>query len=115
MLYGQRSGYLYDKLRYKKKADKNHNTDDVIDDYPVAAHSESSLDEQMKNELMQYFKNCVVDRNKEELKEKLKSCVEFRREILNEPQQPIYKIFGFYFVDPELVKYKINFTFRDIV
>ena len=65
--------------------------------------SEDSAHDQDENDVLQYLKNCVVHQNKEELKQVLASCVEFRRRILNDPQQPIYKMFGFYFVDPELV------------
>lgn len=55
------------------------------------------------DELMQFFKNCVVDQQKDELKMKMAESVAHRRIVLANPPEPIYKMFGFYFVDPELV------------
>lgn len=109
MLYTGRSGFLYDKLRYKnKKNGRNDENDNAIDtDRLESADTTENIpfetDDENSAELMQFFKNCVVANDKEELKRKLAESIEFRRQILREPQKPIHEMFGFYFVDPELV------------
>lgn len=60
---------------------------------------------------MQFFKNCVVDQQEDELKMKMTECVEYRRQILANPPEPIHKMFGFYFVDPELVNMFLFYLF----
>lgn len=105
MLYDTRVGYLYDTLRYRAQTKNGQISDNFCDeiDDEIETGSQNLLDEQEKDKLLQFFKNCVVDENKEELKRVLATCVEFRSEILKNPPLPIYKIFPFYFVDPELV------------
>lgn len=97
MLYTGSSGYLYEKLRNKsrKQGKEDKNIQDVNDN-PVNENISS-------DELMQYFKNCVVAQDRENLMKRLESSVEYRRMILKNPHEHIYKLFPFYFVDPELV------------
>lgn len=102
MLYTGRGGFLYEKIRTRNKKinsdeDENHNreSEQTLPDFLI--------NDQDAEELMQFFRNCVVAHNKEELKDKMKSSVAFRRNILKNPPEPMFKIFGFYFVDPELV------------
>lgn len=113
-MYTGRSGYIYDKLRRLKTTNNNENqnsrgienvnqnsmeNDDDVSDLMAS----SDLNANDDSDLMQYFKNCVVNRNQPELREELKNSVEFRRPILNNSENTIYKLFPFYFVDPTLV------------
>lgn len=103
MLYGTNSGFLYDKLRYRAKKDtKSVNNEDNLDDN-VCPSVQNIFSDEEKDELLHYFKYCVVAQNKEELQSKLEMSIEFRRQILQDPPEPIYKLFAFYFVDPNLV------------
>lgn len=52
----------------------------------------------------------MVQQQKDELKIKLSESVDYRRKILADPPEPIYKIFGFYFVDPDLVSMFLFFV-----
>lgn len=54
-------------------------------------------------QLIQYFKNYVVGNNRDEFNRKLSESVEFRRNLLISPPEPIHKMFGFYFADPSIV------------
>lgn len=115
-MYTGRSGYIYDKLRRLKTKNNNENQNsreienmnqnsmenDDDENNAMALFNLSSNDD---IDLMQYFRNCVVNQNQPELREKLKNSVEFRRPLLNNPGNPIYKLFPFYFVDPTLVDY----------
>lgn len=112
-MYTGRSGYIYDKIRRLKSKNNNENSTesnyDEIDDDENGGDENNAMDlpESLiandDNTLMQYFKNCVVNQNQAELREKLKNSVEFRRALLKNPEKPIYKLFPFYFVDPTLV------------
>lgn len=100
MLYGNCCGYLYENLRNRarKKCRLHDENGNGNGDGCENLEEESNFDE-----LMQFFKNCVVAQQKDELKMKLTECVEYCRRILANTPEPIYKMFGFYFVDPELV------------
>lgn len=91
---------LYEKLRNKNRKDARS------DDQCVENLSDFSAEE---DELLSFFKNCVVRLQIDELKEKLACSVDIRRRILREPPEPIHKMFGFYFIDPELVLMEILF------
>lgn len=117
-MYTGRSGYIYDKIRRLKSKNNNENSTesnyDEIDDDENGGDENNAMDlpESLiandDNTLMQYFKNCVVNQNQAELREKLKNSVEFRRALLKNPEKPIYKLFPFYFVDPTLVNRYIS-------
>lgn len=87
---------------------------DLVDSGPANVNDLDSVDliqnasdETNGDELLEYFKPCVVQNDREELKQKLADSIEFRRKILSNPPEPIHKIFSFYFVDPELVAISI--------
>lgn len=100
---------MYDKLRREAKSriEDEHQDDDgnenTIDENGAVASLELSDSNGDGDGLMQYFKNCVVHQNRNELKEKMKTSLEFRRNLLKNPKVAIYKMFPFYFVDPTLV------------
>lgn len=85
---------MYDKLRNSGRK-QTHTHGENKSDSPEKAST--------SDELMQFFKNVVVDQQNDELKTKLAESVNFRRQILANPPEPIYRLFGFYFVDPLLV------------
>lgn len=100
MLYNihAQSGFLFDKLRNNQR--KNNQIgiqhDAIPEDYvPIDADDEANL--------IQYFKNCVIRNEMDDLKEKLCSTVNYRRVLLLNPPEPIHRMFGFYYVSPELV------------
>lgn len=64
---------------------------------------------EVQNELKQFFKNCVLPRDKEKLKEKLKESVSYRRELVHCIDTNFEESFSFYFVSPDLV-ININFV-----
>lgn len=97
MLYGNNHGYLHEKLR--NKARKQAQSTDANEN-----GSEDPEEEINSDELMQYFKNYVVaDLSIDDFKSKMEVSVNYRRQILVNPPEPIHRLFGFYFVDPRLV------------
>lgn len=106
MLYGHNCGFLYEKLRNKARKqvhlpDENGNGTD--------RSSEHSGGDSNFDELLQFLKNYVVTEQIDDLKAKMAESVNYRRRILANPPEPIYKMFGFYFVDPRLVNIFIFF------
>lgn len=106
-MYGNNCGYLLEKLRNKaKKQNQSNDENDNEQSDPRAATN--------TDELMQFFKNCLVEQQMDELKAKMAEFVDFRRQILANPPEPICKIFSFYFVDPDLVNmipFLISYSF----
>lgn len=109
-LFTSNSGFLFNKLRNdtRKKTYQNVIAMDTNDETP------DSIQQIPNDELMNFFKYCSVEKNKEELKNKLAESVEYRRPILANPPEPIHKMFGFYFVDSELVTDSIHCTSNEI-
>lgn len=108
MLFTTHSGFLYDKLRNKARKeltmDENRNFETLYGDEENSNTHANPVDDEEKRALLQYFRNCVVEHDKVELKKNMEISVEFRRGILKEPHEPIHKMFSFYFVDPGLVR-----------
>lgn len=95
MLYNNRlrRGFLYDKLRNRsRKQDSNEQAEN------------RELNEQ---DLLTFFKTCVVKNELNELKDKLTESVAFRRKLLRKEMADIKTMFPFYFADPRLVR-KLN-------
>lgn len=108
-MYTGRKGYLYDKLRNRlKSCNQNRlNVGEILSD--TEANNNESIQffnaDGTVDSSMQYFKNCVVQLNRDELVQKLQETVDVRRNILKDNSGSIQKIFPFYFVDPNLVSY----------
>lgn len=99
--------------RSKNRHDENQNSHGIEsenqnDEESGVVASLEIQDASDDNDLMQFFKNCLVNQNQAELREKLRNSVEYRRDILKNPKIPIYKQFPFYFVDPSLVIVILN-------
>lgn len=67
-------------------------------------------------QLLEYLKYCVVEKNKPKLKEKLAETVDLRRKMLKQNKEDFKEFMSFYFVDPELVgKLSINIMKAEIL
>lgn len=102
MLYdsANRTGFLYNKLRNKNRANTSNNNNS----------NEPNTDNSDVEGLIQFFKNCVVRDQKEELKKQMESSVSTRRTILADAKTNIHIAFPFYFVDVELVYFFIIYA-----
>lgn len=61
------------------------------------------LTEDKEKEIILFFKNCVVQREKNILQQMMKETVDFRQRLLKNPKTKLHETFSFYFVEPELV------------
>lgn len=64
---------------------------------------ELSIEE--KQDLVLFFKSCLTSKCVDEIKDKLKSTVKFRAELLSDESTNIPELFHFFFVKPELVRF----------
>lgn len=106
----KRRGYIYHKLCYLKfkkplrQAKKR-----------VAAHSEETggaieSDEDAEIDELQfllYFKTCLVDRDLDILKIKLKQSIGMRERLMANKGTEFHKLFPLFFVQPHLVRFYI--------
>lgn len=99
-----RSGFLLYKLQNMKKLENRKQKGNANDNMRGTA----PLTDDEENELILYFKNCVISRqNKEELKAKLKDTVQFRNQLMLRKNINFPETFSFYFASPEMVNYLI--------
>lgn len=93
---------LYQKYRKKDLVDKlaNMNLTDSNDNSPPSM----ILTEEEKKDAL-FFRTCIVNRDKMDLKIKLEQTIMLREEMIKKKKGiKFYLDFPFYFVDPELVR-----------
>lgn len=108
-----RKGALYQKLFYRKyhRKRKDENTNNLNDE--VLSHSNEDVstivDEFHKltvdeeSQYLAYFKVCIVKRDLDILKIKLKQSIELREKTIRKRETKFVESFPFYFVEPSLV------------
>lgn len=94
----KRSGELYEKLVYRKRKNKNKKKNSHESDLDDEENSGKS-----KEELLEYFENCVLPDNKNDLIQILKESVGVRFLDLINDKALIERSFQLYLVLPELV------------
>lgn len=82
---------------------ENGETDRMAEATQNMTLNEKPFSEEEKNEIMMYFKTCVVRNEKTSLIEKLKETVNLRIDIMKNAETNITESFPFYFVEPSLV------------
>lgn len=105
----RKRGYVYHKViyvRYKKPArlkrkgagQAQMNDDDDKDD-----GNQSGDDNLNELEYLLFFKTCIVDRDLEVLKIRLRQTIEMREILIKKKGTQFHKTFPFYFIEPSLV------------
>lgn len=61
--------------------------------------------DQDEEQLIQYFKNCVISNERENLILKMKDTVSLRQNIIRQTSKQILECFNFYYADPTFVSY----------
>lgn len=69
------------------------------------AASDDEIDEL---QYLLYFKTCIVDRDLDILKIKLKQSIEMRERLMEKKGTEFHKTFPFFFINPSLVSITIN-------
>lgn len=111
---------MYNKIVYQKygkkdlpKAIENINLSDGDDEISDS----QPLTEEEINDLMLFFRTCIVRRDKEILKEKLTKTIEYREQQIKKKGVKFFELFPFYFIDVDLVcleQFKISFDMYGI-
>lgn len=95
----KKSGYLFEKLKYKKR---KHVITQTTNTKQLA--NEQSIEEgKIKEELIEYLKKAVVSKEKKHIVEKLKETVDVRRNCLNDQKEIFNSSFQLYLACPQLV------------
>lgn len=103
-----RRGLIYNRVtysRYKKQSKNQKGTslgglDDIPEEEEAGGVQNVEMDEL---EFMLFFKSCLVDRDFDVLKIRLKQSIGMRETLLKKKGTEFHKSFPFYFVRPELV------------
>lgn len=104
-----RKGLVYHKLAYRQYGKKDRIEDELqnltISEQVEDENNTNTLDPNEELELLLYFRTCIVNRDKEILKIKLKQTIELRETLIKKKDTVFYQSFPFYFVSPDLVIY----------
>lgn len=108
MLYNSaaNSGFLLNTLRYRMRKEKpyDHASSEVpTDEMNELSLNGSPLSEDERNNLLIFFRSCNLRTEKDQLIDKMKKTIDFRREVLRDEKTQIMQSFPFYFDDPKLV------------
>lgn len=100
MLYdcARKTGYLYHSLNYesKKKRKSARALEQLSDD-------EDSFQDEDKETILNFFKRCVLPKDRKEVENKMKETKAFRRHMILNDFEKYQDSWQFYFVLPELV------------
>lgn len=110
----KRRGHIYHRICYlkfkkplrkgkKKVAERSEDTEAMESD------EDAEIDEL---EFLLYFKTCLVDRDLDILKIKLKQSIQMRECLMEKKGTEFHKTFPFFFVQPSLVRFNLKLTFR---
>lgn len=108
------SGYLYNRLRNLRSKNRPHRVPAISEDENEVQEAMIDLNLNSSNENIQYNMDdllflkttLVLDGNLMEFREKLKSTLTTRQEMLKNKKTDIKENFPCFFVRPELVKQK---------
>lgn len=100
----KRKGALYQKIVYSKAKERRVQLNEQhVPSDPQLPIEMNQLDETQMEELILFFKTCVVRNSMTELKSKLKETVSARRKLISAKETRFPELFPFYFVDCNLV------------
>lgn len=99
-----RRGYLFDRLKNTKKTKK------VV--FPVNEMAQLNLNDEQAEEMINFFTTCVVSKQLEEIKEKMKQTAKYRQHRHQRKRNNFDAIPDFYFAAPELVRSHQTLNFR---
>lgn len=110
----KKSGHIYHRvhyLKYKKpvrQAKKTKSSQPENNDSD-GAHADPQPDDAIDElAFLLFFKTCIVDRDLNELKQRLEQSIEMRQKLINKKDTEFHKLFPFYFIDPLLVSTFLN-------
>lgn len=98
MLYNptHKSGFVYNGLMYRKKKQKNPSLD-------VNVIETDQLTEEKKEEIRNFFKRCVLPKQRNDVEAKMVETKDYRRELIIGNFEEFREIWDIYFAVPELV------------
>lgn len=102
-----KKGIIYNKIVYQKYGKKDLLR--AMENIDLSADSDHHSDlqpllseDEIKSTLL-FFRTCVVQHQKDTLKEKMKQTVDVRVQLIKKKGVKFFELFPFYFIDPELV------------
>lgn len=107
-MYTSKKGILYNKINYRKYGKVNKQPEESKepnDQLPLQNVTDlmekMTVDEELTYLL--FFKTCLIERDKEILKIKMKQSIALREKVLRKAETKFAESFPFYFISPDLV------------
>lgn len=93
-------------MKFKKPAriGKKKVAEHTQDTEAIESDEDAEIDEL---QFLLYFKTCLVDRDLDILKIKLKQSIKMRERLMEKKDTEFHKLFPFFFVHPPLVRFDI--------
>lgn len=106
----RKRGHIYHRicyLKFKKPLQKGKRkvADQAVDTEPAQSDDDDGIDEL---QFLLYFKTCLVDRDMDILKIKLKQSIQMREQLMDKKGTEFHKSFPFFFIHPPLVRLNID-------
>lgn len=71
------------------------------------------MTDEEKKDVQNFFKRCVVTKERKEVEQKLRETKEYRRELIENSLEDYKKMWDFYFIAPDLVRQTNLFLYRN--
>lgn len=97
----KQSGSLFNKIRYNNAKTHKSRKRAMVDDDPDDWTPEEVQD------LSEFFQHCVVRTQRQQIEEKLRETVTFRRKMILSSMDEFMKMWEFYFAAPDLVSMRM--------
>lgn len=103
MLYNvaKKNGFVYNALAYQNKKRKTEQQLNFID----VVEPTTLIDEAEKTDMFNFFKRCVLPREKNSVKRMMTETKSYRREIILQNFGKYKEMWNFYFFEPDLVRF----------
>lgn len=100
----QKSGKIFECLKYRQWKGRQIKNDTPENDITVADIENSVLDAE-EEELKDFLNGCNLPRDLKELEKKMAETVDLRKRMLRTSGNMVPKIFNFYWIDTQLVRF----------
>lgn len=111
-----KKGLVWNKLSYQRYKKHGQGQQDLAQSMANMELSDDSMSEPITEEelksIMLFFRTCIVAKERNDLKVKLRKTVKQREEMIKKKGIQFFEVFPFYFIDPSFVSSLTSILFR---
>lgn len=109
MLYdgAKQCGKIFECLKYRQRKVREQKRAAMDDEDMSPTNIDNSVLNVEIEELKEFFAKCILPRDIKEIEAKMADTVDIRREMLQSSESVVPKVFDFYWIDTQLVIFRI--------